>query len=155
MPKKKQSDESEQQLAELTQDIQRVQADFINYRNRVEDEKRQMVESAKAATVLKLLPVIDTIERAIAHAPADLADNAWVQGVVSLQKTLDKSLAELGLSRIAAQFGTVFDPNLHEAVMMDEDAEGQHEVVAEELRAGYTLNGQTIRPSMVKVTRQD
>ena len=104
--------------------------------------------------VMRLLPVIDTIERAVTHAPADLAEDNWVKGVVGLGKNLDKSLTDLGLVRIAANPGTPFDPHLHEAVMMDEDAEGDHEVIAEELRAGYTLNGSVIRPSMVKVTRQ-
>lgn len=154
-PAKKAGDDALQQhITELTQDLQRVQADFINYRNRIEDEKKQIAESAKAAMVAKMLPVIDTLDRAIAHAPQDLADNPWVQGVVGLGKNLDKSLSELGLTRIAATPGTPFDPTLHEAVTMDDEAEGEQEVVAEELRAGYTLNGQVIRPSMVKVTRQ-
>lgn len=147
-------DEAQQHIAELTADLQRIQADFINYRNRIEEEKRQAADTAKVATVLKILPVIDTIERAIVHIPAELAQNSWAQGVASMGKNLDKSLAELGLQRIEAAPGTAFNPNLHEAVMMDEDAQGEHEVIAEELRPGYVLNGQVARPSMVKVTRQ-
>ncbi|HVI68867.1 MAG TPA: nucleotide exchange factor GrpE [Magnetospirillaceae bacterium] len=140
-------------LAELTADLQRLQADFENYRKRIDVEKRQVQQAASVATIAKLLPVIDTIERAVGHAPAELADNAWAQGVVSVGKNLDKALGELGLTRIAAMPGTHFDPNLHEAVTMDE-AKGSQEVVAEELRAGYMLDGYVIRPSMVKVTRQ-
>ena len=151
MAKKKQGDE---QITELTNDLQRLRADFENYRKRIEAEKTQVADAAKAATVMKLLPVIDVIERAVAHVPADLADNTWAQGVVALARNLDKSIAELGLERIAATPGTPFNPDMHEAVGMDEDTEGEHEVVAEELRAGYTLHGQVIRPSMVKVTRQ-
>lgn len=141
------------QVEELTADLQRLRADFENYRKRVDVEKAQMADYAKAATIMKLLPVVDTIERAIAHAPAELADNAWAQGVTSLSKNLDKSLAELGLARIAAVPGTSFDPNLHEAVSM-EDEGGEHEVIAEELRAGYTLSGTVVRPSMVRVKHQ-
>lgn len=153
-PKDQQADETlQQQIGELTQDLQRIQADFINYRNRTEEDKRQVAEAAKAASVLKLLPVIDIIERAIQHVPQELADNKWAQGIVGLGKNLDKSLDELGINRIAATPDTPFDPNLHEAVMMDE-GDGEQEVVAEELRAGYTINGQVIRPSMVRVARK-
>jgi molecular chaperone GrpE len=138
---------------ELTADLQRLGADFENYRKRVEAEKAQLSELTKAATVMKLLPIIDTIERAAAHAPAELADNKWAQGIVGLVKNLEKALGELNLTRIEASPGTPFDPNLHEAVMM-EDGEGEHEVIAEELRAGYKMGEAVIRPSMVKVTHQ-
>lgn len=137
---------------ELINDLQRLRADFENYRKRVDADKASMSELTRAATILKLLPVFDTIDRAIAHAPPDLADNKWVQGVLALQKNLATALNELGLARIDATPGVKFDPNLHEAVMM-EDAEGEHEVIAEELRPGYKLAGQVIRPSMVKVKK--
>jgi molecular chaperone GrpE len=152
MAKRKES-EPNPEIIELTADLQRLRADFENYRKRVEQEKQQAQQNAAAATIMRLLPVVDTIERAVAHAPQDLAENNWVKGVVGLGKNLDKSLSDLGLTRIQAEPGTPFNPNLHEAVMMDE-AEGEHEVVAEELRAGYMLQGAVIRPSMVKVTRQ-
>jgi molecular chaperone GrpE len=138
-------------VEELTADLQRLRADFENYRKRVEQDKAGLATLTKAATIMKLLPIVDTIERAIAHAPDDLAGNTWVQGVTIMAKNLDKSLAELGLNRIEADPGTAFDPNLHEAVLM-EDGEGEHEVVAEELRTGYKLGDQVVRPSMVKVT---
>lgn len=142
----------EQELAELTTDLQRVQADFVNYRQRVEDERQQLAKNAKAATVIKLLPIVDNIERALSHLPTDLADNKWAQGVTSLAKSLDKSLADLGVARISA-LGKPFDPNLHEAIS-SEGGEGEHEVVVEELRAGYTLDNQVIQPSMVKVAHR-
>ena len=147
-------DKKQNKEQELTADLQRLRADFENYRKRIDTEKQQVQQMASAATIMKLLPVVDTIERAVAHAPAELAENKWAQGVVSVGKNLDTTLAGLGLTRVTATPGTPFDPELHEAVMMDEEAEGEHEVVAEELRAGYTLQGQVIRPSMVKVTRQ-
>lgn len=140
------------QEQELINDLQRLRADFENYRKRVEADQVNTVSMSKAATIIKLLPVIDNIERAIAHAPKELKDNAWAQGVVALGKNLEKSLAELDLTRINAAPGTAFNPDLHEAVFM-EDGDGEHEVVAEELRPGYLLGGQVIRPSMVKVKR--
>lgn len=141
-------------IDELTLDLQRTRADFENYRKRVEQEKAAARDSGQATAVLKLLPVIDNIERAIAHIPAELADNKWAQGVVGLSKNLDKSLEGLNLKRIVATPGTLFDPELHEAIQFDEDTEGEKEVIAEELQAGYLLNGYPIRHAMVKVTRQ-
>ena len=138
---------------ELIADLQRLRADFENYRKRVEADKTQTAELTKAATIMKLLPALDIIERAIAHTPKELAKNAWAQGVMAVAKNVEKVLVELGVARIKATPGTLFDPQLHEAVMAD-DADGEHEVIAEELRAGYQLGHHVIRPSMVKVTRK-
>ena len=158
MPKDTKKDdvqnEFEQQLGELTLDLQRTRADFENYRKRVDTEKSAARESGQASAILKLLPVIDNIERAVAYTPEELKDNAWVQGVGSLVKNLEKSLESLNLARIDAKPGTDFNPELHEAIQFDEDAVGDSEVVAEELQAGYTLNGHVIRHAMVKVTRK-
>jgi molecular chaperone GrpE len=146
--------EFEQQLGELTLDLQRTRADFENYRKRVDAEKSAAREAGQASAVLKLLPVIDNIERAVAYTPEDIKDNKWVQGVGSLVKNLEKSLESMNLARIDAKPGTEFNPELHEAIQFNEDAKGEKEVVEEELQAGYTLNGRVIRHAMVKVTRQ-
>lgn len=147
-------EELAREVSELTGDLQRTRADFENYRKRIEQEKQMARMSGEASVVLRLLPVIDNIERAIVHIPAELADNKWAQGVVGLAKNLEKSLENMNLKRIDAKPGAPFDPELHEAIQFDEDAEGEHEVIAEELQAGYMLNGQPIRHAMVKVTRQ-
>lgn len=154
MVKSKKDEEVEQQIGELTADLQRTRADFENYRKRVDLEKQSAREAGQAAAVLKLLPVIDNIERAVAHTPAELQEDKWVQGIAGLVKNLEKSLESLNLQRIKAAPGTTFDPELHEAIQFDEDAEGEHEVIAEELQAGYLLGGRPIRHAMVKVTRQ-
>lgn len=143
-----------QQVAELTADLQRTRADFENHRKRSEADKAATYQHGQAAAIMKLLPVVDTIERAIGHVPEELHDNKWAQGVVKLRKSLEKSLEALHVTRIDATAGTAFDPELHEAIQMDEDAEGENEVIAEELQAGYLHNGTPIRHSMVKVTRQ-
>ncbi len=146
--------EFEQVLGELTLDLQRTRADFENYRKRVDAEKIAARESGQASAILKLLPVVDNIERAITYAPEELKDNQWVQGVKGLVKNLEKSLESLNLRRIETKVGTEFNPELHEAIQFDEDAQGEKEVIAEELQSGYTLNGHVIRHAMVKVTRQ-
>ncbi|MFZ1812553.1 MAG: nucleotide exchange factor GrpE [Candidatus Saccharimonadales bacterium] len=150
-PKK---DEQQQQIGELTQDLQRVRADFENYRKRVDAEKVSARQAGEASAVLKLLPVVDTIERATQHIPADIAEHQWVRGVSGLVKQLDTVLAGLDLVRIPAAPGDAFNPELHDAVQFDEDAEGEHEVIAAELQPGYTYKGIPIRHAMVKVTKK-
>jgi molecular chaperone GrpE len=147
-------DPRDQQIEELTQDLQRTRADFENYRKRVEQEKTAAREAGQAGTILKLLPIIDTIERATSHVPEALKEDKWAQGIVNLAKNLEKALDGLNLKRIDAQPGVEFNPELHEAIQFDEDATGEKEVIEEELRAGYTLHTRPIRHSMVKVTRK-
>ena len=138
----KKADESAAKIAELTNDLQRTRADFENYRRQVEQQKLQYGNVVKNTTVMKLLPLIDDIDRAIAANPS----------LEPLAKSLEKTLKELGLERVETTVGTPFNPDLHEAVMVEGD--GEKEVIAETLRAGYRYEGELIRPAMVKVTRQ-
>lgn len=154
MPKSKKQEELEQQIAELTADLQRTRADFENYRRRVEQEKAVAREAGMQSAIIKLLPTVDNIERAIGHMPQELVANTWAQGVAKLTNQLDKSLESLNLKRIDAKKGTPFNPELHEAIQFDETTEGETEVIEEELQAGYTLNNVPIRHAMVKVSRQ-
>ncbi len=154
MAKSKKQEELEQQVGELILDLQRTRADFENYRKRVEQDKEMARASGRAGAVMKLLPVVDNIERAITHLPEDLKNNAWANSVTKLTKNIDKSLVDMGVERIDATIGNVFDPDMHDAVQFNEDAEGEHEVIAEELQTGYKVDGIVMRPSMVKVTRK-
>jgi molecular chaperone GrpE len=154
MTKSKRQEELETKIDELTLDLQRTRADFENYRKRSESDKAAIYQQGQSATILKLLPVIDTIERAVAHMPKDLKDHTWAQGIAGLVKNLDKSLTNLNLERVEAKPGTDFDPAFHEAIQFDEEADGDKEVIADELQPGYLLNGIVIRHAMVKVTRQ-
>lgn len=154
MAKSKKQTEQEQQIGELTADLQRVRADFENYRKRVDEEKVAARENGKAQGVFSLLPIIDTIELAISHAPKELKDNKWADGVMSISKKLHQMLDELGVKRIEIVIGdTEFNPDFHEAISMEE-GEGDKEVISEELRSGYTLNGLVIRHTMVRVNRE-
>lgn len=144
----------EQRIGELTLDLQRTRADFENFLKRVDIDRQQAMARGEAKSVLKMLPVIDTIERAIVHIPEDIAEHPWVKGVAGLVKQLDKALGDMGIARIEATPGTPFDPEVHQAIQMDEGAKGDQEVIAEELQAGYTLDGAPIRHAMVKVTRK-
>ena len=140
MTKDKKSAEATK-IIELTNDLQRTRADFENYRKQMDAQKAQAATYAKLETVKKFLPVLDDISRAIAATP-DLKP---------LEKTLEKTLTDLSLTKIEATPGTPFNPDLHDAVMMN-DAGGSQEVVEEVLRDGYLYEGETLRPAMVKVT---
>lgn len=150
MPKSKKTDELEQQIADLTADLQRTRADFENYRKQIEREKQTARDAGQTSAILKLLPVIDTIDRAITHVPSELADNTWAQGITGLTKQLEKALESLDLTRIDATPGTEFNPELHEAITTDGD--GDKQVIAQELQAGYKLGDRVVRHSLVKVT---
>lgn len=150
----KKTNEKDNKIQELTADLQRVRADFENFRKRGEIEKQQAEERGATRTALKLLPVIDTIERATLHIPDDIVGHPWVKGVAGLIKQLDTALASMDIARIDAKPGTEFNPEIHQAIQMDEEGGGDKEVVAEELQAGYTYRGRPIRHAMVKVERR-
>lgn len=139
----------EKDLQELTEDLKRVQADFVNYKRRQEEEKLGLMDYAKQSIVAQILPVFDNIDRALAHLPKDLKNNDWAKGVRQVAKQSEEVLRELGVEKIAAK-GKMFNPQLHEAVGFEE-GEGEQEVVIEELRPGYKVGENVIRPSMVKV----
>ena len=136
---KKKSPEQDQ-IIELTNDLQRTRADFENYRKQMDVQKAQSIEYAKQETVQKFLPLLDDLGRAIVATP-DLAP---------LAKNLEKTITDLGLTKIDSTPGTAFNPDFHDAIMM-EDTEGEKEVISESLRDGYLYNGEVLRPAMVKV----
>ena len=98
--------ELEQQIGELTQDLQRTRADFENYRKRVDAEKSQAKAAGAQQAIRKLLPVIDTIERATANVPKKLQNDTWASGVVAMSKKLDGLMAEFKLEPIVIELGT-------------------------------------------------
>jgi molecular chaperone GrpE len=141
-----------QQIKDLTEALQRERADAVNLRRRHAEEMGSLRTHVKASVVSELLPVIDNFERALKHVPADLAGNDYIKGVRGVVKQFEKTLSDIGVERIKT-VGEVFDPKLHEAVAA-EAGEGKHEVVSEELQAGYHLGDDIIRHALVKVRLQ-
>lgn len=141
-------EELEQQVAMLTDALQRERADAMNVRRRSEEEKAKMGSFHKANVVRELLPVVDNFERALKHVPKELESNDYIKGVRSVVKQFEDVLSNIGVKRIET-VGKPFDPNLHDAVAHQE-GDGE-EVVSEELQAGYTLGDEVIRHAMVKV----
>src|SRR3989344_5859100 len=129
-----QFDQLQQQIGELTEALQRERADAMNIRRRHEEQIGGLKNMVKASVVEELLPVIDNFERSLGHVPKDLADNDFVKGVSVVVKQFEKTLADIGVERIKT-IGEPFDPQVHEAISVD--GEGSHEIVSEELQAGY------------------
>ncbi len=129
-------------VAELTADVQRVQADFANYRKRALRDQEAAGERAKASVVSQLLPVIDDLERARSHG--DLEGGP----LKSVADKLAGALVALGLTEFGAE-GEVFDPSLHEAVQHEGD--GSNPVIGHVMRKGYKLGESVLRPAMVGV----
>ncbi len=135
-------DEKDEKIAELIADLQRTRADFENYRKQVEAQKAAAMQTAIYATVIKVLPLLDDIDRALMTYENELGP---------LKGSLSKILKELSLEKIASDEGVEFNPDLHDAVMVEGD--GEKEVIAETLRPGYRFDGEVLRPAMVKVKK--
>lgn len=140
----------EQQVAELTEALQRERADATNLRRRHSEEIAGVRDHVKSGVVRELLPVIDNFERALKHVPEELKDNDYVKGVQGVVKQFEKTLADIGVERIKT-VNEVFDPKYHEAISMEE-GDGTQEIVSEELQSGYKLGEDVIRHAMVRVT---
>lgn len=148
------SDDPEAQLAaerarsaELLDSWQRARAEFLNYKRRVEQEKQRDAQMAGLIVIAKVLPVLDDFDLALANVPKGGDTDAWLNGVALVAHKLRSVLESEGVQPIAAA-GQKFDPAIHEAVMVEGDG---GDVVVAELRRGYTLHGNVIRPALVKV----
>lgn len=150
--KKQKPNELEQQIAELTEALQRERADVMNVRRRHDEQMASLQSIVKAQVVRDLLPVIDNFERALKHVPAELQKNDYVKGVQGVVKQFEQTLEQMGVERIKT-VGQLFDPVLHEAVSMEE-GEGDKEIVSEELQSGYKIGSEVIRHAMVRVARK-
>ncbi|MCZ0727663.1 nucleotide exchange factor GrpE [Mycolicibacterium iranicum] len=136
------SPEEAGKAAELLGDLQRVQADFANYRKRALRDQQMMADRAKASVITQLLPVLDDLDRARSHGDLDSGP------LKSVAEKLVSVLEGLGLSGFGAE-GDEFDPALHEAVQ--HEGEGTHPVVGSVMRRGYRVGEQVVRHAMVGV----
>ncbi len=144
-------DAARAEAAQYLDHLRRLQAEFDNYRKRVMKEQTQAIELAAAPTIGRLLEVLDDFELALMAASEKPDFDRFRHGVELVYAKLADSLKAEGLQRIAAE-GEPFDPELHEALM--QSGEGEHLVVADVLRPGYTLKGRVIRPAGVRVERR-
>jgi molecular chaperone GrpE len=144
-------DAARAEAAEYLDHLRRLQAEFDNYRKRVLKEQTDAVERAAVPAIQRLLEVLDDFELALMSANDKPDFDRFLQGVELVYAKLADTLKAEGLERIDAQ-GKPFDPEQHEALM--QTGEGDHLVVADVLRPGYTLRGRVIRPAGVRVNRE-
>jgi molecular chaperone GrpE len=128
---------------------QRSQADFVNFRRRVDQERSDLLKIAESGLILDFLPVIDDLDRALQGLPPELRAVTWVEGILLIERKLQAVLEAHGVKPIEA-LGKQFDPHEHEAVMRDGDPD-EATTVTGELQRGYRLHDRVLRPALVKV----
>ena len=129
--------------------LQRTTADFLNYQKRMRKEREALRQTALRDFIEALLPALDNLDHAIAAAE-NSPDKALLEGVKLAREEVLRILGNFGVKRMNTG-AAKFDPNLHEAVMVDQTDKAPHMTVLEELRAGYTLDDKVVRAAQVKV----
>lgn len=147
---KKQVENLENILKEKNEEILRRAADLDNYRKRLTKETEDKVRFANQAVVKDFLPVIDNIEMALQHAEEG---TPLREGIELTIKSFKDVLSRHGVTEINSEIGTIFDPAVHEAIMMDNNAEYENNAITLCVQKGYILNDRVIRPAKVKVNK--
>lgn len=132
----------------------RLQAEFLNYKRRMENEQKAFADSIRAEFAQKLLPVIDDFDRMVEHIDDDENREHVIEGIKLIHRKLSEVLKEQGLERIQS-VGEKFDPNLHEAVNVASHDHLEDGDVIEEWRKGYKFRDRLLRPAQVTVNKKD
>jgi molecular chaperone GrpE len=140
--------EARQESGELLENLQRIAAEFDNFRKRVERDQGENVQRASQRVIESILPTLDSLDAAVAIEPTSEPEQRMLLGLQSTEALLLEALSNEGFAPIAAT-NEPFDPAVHEAVSVI-PGEGD-QVVKEELRKGYTMRGRVIRPTLVIV----
>ena len=141
--------EAEAKIVEYKDGWARSQAEFQNYRKRIERDNEMMYASMKGDIIKKVLPALDDLERALANRPAD---DAWASGIELIARKMQNILESEGVKRIEAK-GAAFDPNFHEAISHEPNDEVESEHVIDVVQNGYMLGERVIRPALVRVAQ--
>ena len=131
-------------ITALTNDLQRLQAEYQNYRKRVERDRALASELAIAAILMELLPVLDDLDRAREHGELE-------GGFKSVAEQIEKTVEKLGLVKFG-EAGTPFDPQIHEALMHLTSSDVEEATATQILQPGYRLKERVLRPARVAVT---
>jgi molecular chaperone GrpE len=143
--------ESLQQEAQNNLDgWQRERAEFTNYKRRTTQELADSRQKGALEAISKFLPVIDDFERAVENVPEDLTENPWVNGTALILKNIEKILDQYNVEAIDP-VGEEFDPNQHEAVIMENSDEYESGIVTATLQKGYRSGERVLRPALVRV----
>ncbi len=146
-------EEAEREVEQFRNLLQRVQADSLNYKRRVEEEREDLQKRANANLVIRLLPVLDDFERSLQHIPSDNALSSWLAGVELVGRNLRSVLESFGMTRIETLDKT-FDPLEHESVSYEVSEDHEEGRVMTVIREGYKLHGWVLRPAQVTVSKR-
>jgi len=146
---KRQVEEAEAKLAETVDGWQRSQAEFQNYKKRVERDNEMMRTNMKGDIVKKILPVLDDLERAMQNRPAD---EPWTDGIELIVRKFQTILDGEGVKKIDAE-GVEFNPNFHEAISNEPSEEVESGNVIAVVQNGYMLGERVVRPALVRVAQ--
>ena len=141
--------DAESKVIEYKDGWARTQADFQNFRKRVERDNETFKASTKGDILKKVLPVLDDLERALQNRPAD---DAWANGIELVARKFQNILDMEGVKRIEAK-GVAFDPNFHEAISHEPSAEVESGHVIDVVQNGYVIGERVIRPALVRVAQ--
>jgi molecular chaperone GrpE len=141
--------EAEAKIVEYKDGWARSQAEFQNYKKRLERDNELMYVNMKGDIIKKVLPALDDLERALQNRPAD---DAWASGIELIARKLQNMLDGEGVKRIEAK-GMAFDPNFHEAISHEPSEEVESGHVIDVAQNGYMLGERVIRPALVRVAQ--
>ncbi|MBK9209780.1 MAG: nucleotide exchange factor GrpE [Anaerolineales bacterium] len=141
--------EAESKASEYKDGWARSQAEFQNYRKRIERDNELTYANMKGDIIKKVLPALDDLERALQNRPAD---DSWASGIELIARKLQNILEGEGVKRIEAK-GATFDPNFHEAITHEPSDEVESEHVIDVVQNGYMLGERVIRPALVRVAQ--
>ncbi len=132
---------------------QRERADFINYKKRIEREQARNGQNYKAELLKKYLVIMDDLDLAIRNKPQNHPeDNSWTEGIELIARKFHSILENEGLEKMECE-GSVFDPNLHQAISYEEHADVESGKIIEVIQSGYKLGDRVIRPALVRVAQ--
>lgn len=141
--------EAESKASEYKDGWARSQAEFQNYKKRIERDNELIYASMKGDIIKKVLPALDDLERALQNRRAD---DAWANGIELIARKLQNLLESEGVKRIEVN-GLAFDPNFHEAISHEPSGDVESGHVIEVVQNGYTLGERVIRPALVRVAQ--
>ena len=148
-----QLEEQQREISRVKEMLQREQADHINYRRRIDQQKEEIQQRANANLLSGLLPIFDDFARALAHAPESEDYRPWMEGIWIVNRNFNNMLESFGIEQIQAE-GVMFDPMEHEAILYEDKADYSDGTVVSVLRNGYKLHGRVLRPAQVTVSKR-
>jgi molecular chaperone GrpE len=146
-------DEAKKEALENYDRYLRISAEFDNYKKRVQKDRTDLLNYGNERLIKELLPIIDSMERALNHGSNSEDIDAFVEGLKLIYEQLLVSLKKHGVESIES-IGQEFDPNFHEAMMKVESDEIDDNKIVEEFEKGYLLNGRLLRPSKVSIAHR-